>query len=95
MVALATDRKPVAICVGSIGIGGLARTRYLTKRLRGVVPEAHVVVARWGVPLVTADERTILEQAGVNAIGTTLIETREQLRHAAQSAPAEAPQAAA
>jgi predicted PurR-regulated permease PerM len=95
MVALAGERKPVAVCVGSIGLGGLARTRYLTKRLRGVLPEAHVVVARWGVPMLTADDRTILEEAGANAIGTTLIETREQLRHAAQSAPAEAPQAAA
>ena len=95
IVALAGDRMPGVVCVGSIGIGGLARTRYLTKRLRAALPEAHVVVARWGVPALAADERTVLEQAGANAIATALVETREQLRLAAQSGSADARQAVA
>jgi hypothetical protein len=42
-------KEPAVVCIGALPPGGLARTRYLCKRLRTRLPEAKIVVGRWGL----------------------------------------------
>jgi predicted PurR-regulated permease PerM len=77
-VTLAGKRNPAVVCIGALPPGGLARTRFLCKRLRSQLPHAKVVVGRWG--LKSTVEHEYLREAGADQIGTTLVETLDQLR---------------
>jgi hypothetical protein len=92
VVALIAGRAPAVVCLGSVGAGGLAQTRYLTRRLRGALPDARILVARWGNGPLAPEEVASLRQAGASEVGTTLGETREQLTRVT---PARAESAAA
>ncbi len=80
LVALVRETRPAAICVAALPPGGVARTRYLVKRLRATLPEAKILVGRWGRNGNHHEEtRAHLLSAGADEVGTTLLETREQL----------------
>jgi len=59
--------------------GGLAHTRYLCKRLRARLPQARIVVGRWGLKGNTEENREQLQAAGADQVETTLLETRTHL----------------
>jgi predicted PurR-regulated permease PerM len=80
VVAFVAEKMPGVVCLGAVGVGGFAHTRYLTKRLRSALPDTRIVVGRWGVPGLSAEERAALERAGANDVSLTLVETREYLR---------------
>ena len=82
VVALVTERRPDVVCLGSVGAGGLAHTRYLVKRVRAAVPDARIVVGRWGMPAVSAAERSAMADAGGIEVGATLAETRDHVLRA-------------
>ena len=52
------------------------QARYLCKRLRARFPNLKIAVGRWGIG--SEDRNTIL-LAGADKVGTTMIETREQM----------------
>jgi CheY-like chemotaxis protein len=70
------ETSPAVICLAAVAPGGLAQTRYLCKRLRAGFPNLKIAVGRWGVG--SKDNDAIL-LAGADKVGTTTIETREQV----------------
>ncbi len=70
---------------------GLAQTRYLGKRLRAQFPALKVVVGRWGSRSSSEEGPSPQAVAGADLLGTTLLETRDQLMHLGQFLPAVAP----
>jgi predicted PurR-regulated permease PerM len=76
IVEAVRSRHVSAVCVGSVTPGGLARTRYLCKRLRAQFPELRIVVGRWGPNDSVEHDRRLLLAAGAAVVGTSLLETR-------------------
>jgi predicted PurR-regulated permease PerM len=76
VVALIGEKNPAMICIAAVPPGGLSHTRYLCKRLRARFPNLKIAVGRWGIG--SEDSDSILH-AGADKVGTTMIETREQM----------------
>lgn len=76
VVARIGEKGPAMICIAALPPGGLVQARYLCKRLRARFPHLKIVVGRWGVG--SEDSNSILI-AGADRVGTTMIETREQM----------------
>jgi len=79
LVALAGEKAPAIVCIGALPPGGLARTRYLCKRLRARLPGAKIVVGRWGLKSGLEQNQDQLVEAGADRVETTLLETRAHL----------------
>jgi predicted PurR-regulated permease PerM len=79
LVALAGNKQPAVVCIGALPPGGLARTRYLCKRLRARLPNAKIVVGRWGLKSNVEQNQEQLLEAGADQVETTLLETRTHL----------------
>ena len=75
----AQEKGPAVICVGALPPGGLARTRYLCKRLRAMLPAAKILVGRWGLHENVEEHLARLTEAGADQIATTLQKTLEYL----------------
>ncbi len=84
VVAWIGEKSPAMICIAALPPGGLAQTRYLCKRLRARFPNLKIAVGRWGIG--TEDSNSIL-LAGADKVGTTMIETREQMIQLSQFSP--------
>lgn len=84
VAALIGEKSPTMIFIATVPPGGLAQTRYLCKRLRARFPNLKIVVGRWGVG--SEDSNTIL-LAGADKVGTTMIETRDQIIQLCQISP--------
>src|SRR6185437_8202274 len=78
-VARAGDKEPAVVCIGALPPGGLAHTRFLCKRLRLRLPEARIVVGRWGLKGDLEQNQEQLHEAGADRVETTLLETRTHL----------------
>jgi predicted PurR-regulated permease PerM len=78
-VARAGEKEPAVVCIAALPPGGLAHTRYLCKRLRARLPEARIVVGRWGLKDDVEQNREQLLEAGADQVETTLLETRTHL----------------
>jgi len=76
VVALIAECSPAMILIATVSPGGLGQTRYLCKRLRTRFPKLKIAVGRWGMG--SEDGESFL-LAGADRVGTTLIETREQM----------------
>lgn len=70
------ETNPAVVCIAAVPPDGLAQTQHLCKRLRARFPNLKIAVGRWGGG--REDNNSIL-LAGADRIGTTMIETREQL----------------
>jgi hypothetical protein len=79
MVALAAEKKPAVVCVGAIPPGGLAHTRYLCRRLRAQLPDAKIVVGRWGLRGDLELNQEQLREAGADQVEMNLLETCNHL----------------
>ena len=71
--------RPAVVCVASLPPGGLAHTRYLVKRLQARSPATKIIIGRWGLKGNLEHNRQSLQQAGADAVGVSLQETRDQL----------------
>ena len=71
LVALAGEKEPAVVCIGALPPGGLAHTRYLCKRLRARLPEARIVVGRWGLKENVEQNQEQLREAGADQVETT------------------------
>jgi uncharacterized protein (DUF2384 family) len=88
VVSLVGEKSPALICIATLPPGGLAQTRYLCKRLRARFPNLKIAVGRWGTA--SGDSNKILLSAGADKVGTTMIETRDQIAQLIQiSRPSE------
>ena len=80
------------VVVGALPPGGLAQARYLCKRLRAAAPGVRIVVGRWGAAEDTEATRQTLRAAGADAVGTSLVETRDLVRQLVTVRPDLAPE---
>jgi len=71
------EKSPVLVCIASLPPGGLAQTRYICKRLRKRFPNLKIIVGRWGSR--NENNGNSLLAAGADKVGTTMIETRDQV----------------
>ena len=71
------EKGPSLVCISSLPPGGLAQTRYLCKRLRNRFPDLKIIVGRWGTR--SENNWSSLLAAGADKVGTTLVETRDQV----------------
>jgi predicted PurR-regulated permease PerM len=95
MVSLVEEKQPRFVCIGAITPGGLARARYLCKRLRDRFPEVKILVGRWGASDSVGSARTSLSSAGADRVAATLLEARDQLAQLVHLQPGAAIPAAA
>jgi predicted PurR-regulated permease PerM len=77
VVFLVGEKSPALICIATLPPGGLAQARYLCKKLRARFPNLKIAVGRWGTA--SGDNNKILLSAGADKVGTTMIETRDQM----------------
>jgi hypothetical protein len=68
---------PDVVVIGALPPGGLAQARYLGKRLRAGAPRARIVVGRWASAEGPEVMRPAQEAVGADAVGTSLIQTRD------------------
>jgi predicted PurR-regulated permease PerM len=85
VVSLVGEKSPALICIATLPPGGLTQTRYLCKRLRARFPHLKIVVGRWGTG--SENSSNILLAAGADKVGTTMIETRDQMIQLIQISP--------
>jgi hypothetical protein len=79
LIQLVRDRGVSVVCLADLPPSPTSKTRYLVKRLRTAFPDARILVGRW-CPEALADESSHpLKAAGANHIGTSLVETRDEL----------------
>ncbi len=78
LVERAVKEGYAVICIGSVPPGGLAHTRYLCKRLRNRLPNAKIIVGRWGRQINEENYDQLIE-AGATSVDTTVEGTRKQL----------------
>jgi hypothetical protein len=79
LVELAAQHADGIVCIGSLGPGGLAHTRYLCKRLRANLGDVKILVGRWGFNGDVQQAQEKLCQAGADHVETTLAESRNHL----------------
>jgi predicted PurR-regulated permease PerM len=84
VVARIGEKGPAMICIAALPPGGLAQTRYLCKRLRARYPNLKIAVGRWGTG---SDDSNSILIAGADRVGTTMIETRDQMIQLSQISP--------
>ncbi len=82
--------RPQVVCITSLPPGGLAHTRYLSKRLRQRSPDLKILIALFGFQGDLEDVRAVQTRAGADAVVTTLGQALAQLAEwlpAFQAAP--------
>lgn len=79
VVARVREQPEALICLASLPPNGIARTRYLCKRLRADIPGVKLLVCRWGAGEHVARVREKLLSAGADHITLSLRETRTQI----------------
>jgi predicted PurR-regulated permease PerM len=87
MVSLVDTKQPRLVCIAATAPGGLARARYLCKRIRARFPEVRILVGRWPLSANLDSIRPSLTSAGADRIAGTLLETRDQLLPLVQLKP--------
>jgi predicted PurR-regulated permease PerM len=94
VVARVAQTPPALLCIGTVAPGGLARTRYLCKQLHARFPALTIVVGHWGETALTAENLALLRADGIEQVGTTLRETRDQVMQVSQQLASLTPYAA-
>ncbi|MGH7266449.1 MAG: AI-2E family transporter, partial [Candidatus Rokuibacteriota bacterium] len=70
--------RPGIVCVAVMGPTGIGQARFLSKRLRGRLPETKVLVGVWGDPP-AADVVDQLRAAGAEEVASRLLDARTHL----------------
>jgi hypothetical protein len=94
VASLVVETNPALICIGAVPPGGLAQARYLCKRLRARFPDLKIVVGRWGFRENTEETLAHLRSDGVDYVGTSLRETRDEVMRLVQQVTSLTPGAA-
>ncbi len=80
LLAKVEQLRPGLVCIGTLLPGGLARTRYLCKRLRTQFPDLRILVGLWGNRNQLDEARKLLNAAGADHVEGSLEGIRQQLR---------------
>jgi predicted PurR-regulated permease PerM len=87
VVATLQQRGCGIVCIGDLPPSPSSKTRYIVKKLRQALPDVKIVVGRWAPPSLADESPRPLLDAGAHYVGSTLLETRDQLRELAQRMP--------
>jgi predicted PurR-regulated permease PerM len=79
MTAIVAESDAPLVCVSVLPPGGLAQARYLCKRLRALFPSIKIVVGQWVSSEELDGTPASLVSAGADQVGTTLLQTRDQI----------------
>jgi hypothetical protein len=93
VVSLVVETGPALICIGAVPPGGLAQARYLCKRLRARFPDLKIVVGRWGFREDTDETLAHLRSDGVDYVGTSLRDTRDEVMRLVEQGASLTPEA--
>jgi predicted PurR-regulated permease PerM len=91
MVALVEEKKAPLVCLGAIAPGGVAKARYLSKRMRALSPDVKILVGRWGSADNYENARASLTAAGADRVAGSFLEARDQLVQLSHLEPAAPP----
>lgn len=69
-----------AVCLGGVSPGSMVHTRYLCKRMRVQFPDLKILVGIWGTSSVDEDKIKMVQEAGADWVGSSLLEARDQLQ---------------
>ncbi len=84
VLALVEQTAPTLVCIGLVPPGGFAQTRYLCKRLRARFPTLPIVIGCWSGMKDAAASLARLHLDSLTQVGTTLLETRQQIMQVPQ-----------
>ena len=84
VVVEAGEKQAGMVLIAAVQPGGLAHTRYLCKRLRAQFLDLKIVVGLWGFRGELEATRKSLLSAGADEVGTSLLESRDQLSNLGQ-----------
>jgi hypothetical protein len=84
VVAEADEKQTGLVCIAAVQPGGLTHTRYLCKRLRTHFSHLKIVVGLWGFTGELEATRKSMLSAGADQVGTSLLESRDQISNLAQ-----------
>jgi predicted PurR-regulated permease PerM len=79
VVTLAAERKSGVLLIAALSPGATEQARHLCKRLRARCPEIRILVGRWGQKGAIEGDRELFLDAGADAVGTSLRESRDQI----------------
>jgi predicted PurR-regulated permease PerM len=79
LVAEVTNTGVPVVCVADLPPSAPSKTRYLVRRLRTAVPHVKILVGRWAPSDLADDSAAPLREAGADFVGSSLLETRDQL----------------
>ncbi|MBI4522321.1 MAG: AI-2E family transporter [Deltaproteobacteria bacterium] len=79
VISRVEDGRPPVVCIVALPPGGLAQARYLCKRLRALSLPLKIIVGRWGLRAHSEESSSALRSAGADQLGTTLLQTRDQI----------------
>jgi glycerophosphoryl diester phosphodiesterase len=88
IIARVAERAPAAVVIAVLPPGGLARSRYLCKRLRAAFPQLKIIVLCWHSGVDQRPEIQIFLAAGADAVSVNLLDARAQISNLAVIAAA-------
>jgi predicted PurR-regulated permease PerM len=77
--ARAAGDEQTVVCIAALPPGGVSHAVALCRRVRAAAPNVKILVGRWGQHEDVEGLRDSLRQAGADAVGTSLLETRQQI----------------
>ena len=79
LIARIAAGRPALVCIATVPPGGLARTRYLCKRIRANFPALRLIVCWWGSKAGAQLDPGGLKKAGADSVTATLAEARQRI----------------
>lgn len=79
LIEMIQKEKPAAAIIGAVHPGGLAKIRYLIKRLHGAFPQLQIEVGYWGLPMTDTKLPQQLKALGAAEITTTMADSCRQM----------------
>jgi len=80
LIAQVQRDRPALVCIAGLPPSGLSQARYLCKRLRAKLPDAQILVGRWGLTANIEQNHEQLREAGADDVDESLQATRRYLR---------------
>jgi predicted PurR-regulated permease PerM len=79
LLTMIEEQAPAVVCIAAVPPGGLARARFLCKRLRSRFPELRLLVGRWGLTTTEEKQDKTLRDAGADYVRNSLVACRDDL----------------
>jgi predicted PurR-regulated permease PerM len=79
VVTLAAEKRPGVLLIAAVAPGAAEQTRHLCKRLRARFPDMTILIGRWGDHGGSNGDRELFLDAGADAVGSSLRESRDQM----------------